>query len=348
MLKGRRNKVVILIITGLLIVSVSNILLYKIREHFDEQENNPDSFDSSIVLISLWTSNSIMGFSYEDVDPFNAECSSFNNLDIEINQEIEISLIVLVGTTVGILIFDLIKKDHQKRAQEEENSSVSVLLDLSNEESEVLTLVEEFVNQNRVCYRPDLVSFIKNRIFQGANGLNHNGIMHILDSLAAKYVIVEGSKITKNTSLSNLNRRIIYEEIKNNPGIYLNKLSTNLGISIFLTNWHLNILLKFNMIRKQEINNHIVYFDSELPTENDYILHIISRVKCSDLIEYLKLNSEGCTKSQIAKTLRMHHTTVSKYLEILIDIELVNLRIYGNKNLYCLNIDRLSRLKIFK
>ena len=348
MLKGRRNKVVILIITGLLIVSVSNILLYKIREHFDEQENNPDSFDSSIVLISLWTSNSIMGFSYEDVDPFNAEYSSFNNLDIEINQEIEISLIVLVGTTVGILIFDLIKKDHQKRAQEEENSSVSVLLDLSNEESEVLTLVEEFVNQNRVCYRPDLVSFIKNRNFQDDNGLNHNGVEHILDSLAAKHVIAEGSKITRNTILCNFNRSSIYEEIKNNPGVYLNKLSKNLGLSIFLTNWHLNILLRFNMIRKQEFNKQIAYFDSELPSENDYILQIISRAKCSEIIEYLKLNSKGCTKSQIVKTLRMHHTTVNKYLEIIIDNQLANLRIYGNKNLYYLNIDRLSRLKIFK
>ncbi len=345
MLKGRRNKVVILIITGLLIVSVSNILLYKIREHFDEQENNPDNFDSSIVLISLWTSNSIMGFSYEDVDPFNAEYSSFNNLDIEINQEIEISLIVLVGTTVGILIFDLIKKDHQKRAQEEENSSVSVLLDLSNEESEVLTLVEEFVNQNRVCYRPDLVSFIKNRNFQDDNGLNHNGVEHILDSLAAKHVIAEGSKITRNTILCNFNRSSIYEEIKNNPGVYLNKLSKNLGLSIFLTNWHLNILLRFNMIRKQEFNKQIAYFDSELPSENDYILQIISRAKCSEIIEYLKLNSKGCTKSQIVKTLRMHHTTVNKYLEIIIDNQLANLRTDNNESLYYLNTEKLDQLK---
>jgi hypothetical protein len=42
--------------------------------------------------------------------------------------------------------------------------------------------------------------------------------------------------------------------------------------------------------------------------------------------------------------LRMHHTTVSKYLEILIDNELVNLRIYDTKNYYCLNFDRLNSL----
>jgi len=346
MLKRRRTKVVILIIACLLIVSVSNILLYKIREHFDEQENNPDNFDSSIVLISLWTSNSIMGFSYEDVDPFNAECSSFNNLDIEINQEIEISLIVLVGTSVGILLFDLIKNERQSTVQDNEIALISISSDLSIEESQVLALVEEFLNQNRVCYKPDLVSFIKNNNFQIENGLNNNGIEHLLDSLEAKHIIVEGSKITRNTILSNLNRSRIYKEIKNNPGTYLSKLSKNLGFSIFLTNWHANILLRFKMIRKQEFNKQFAYFDSELSPENDHILQIISRAKCSEIIDFLILNSNGCTKSQIVKTLRMHHTTVNKYLEILVDKKLANLRILDNKKSYCLNAEILDNLKI--
>ncbi|GAG93114.1 unnamed protein product, partial [marine sediment metagenome] len=116
----------------------------------------------------------------------------------------------------------------------------------------------------------------------------------------------------------------------------------NLGLNIFLTNWHLNILLRFNMIRKQEHNNYISYFHSELPQENDIILQIISRVKCSELIEYLKSNSRGSTKTQITKTLRMHHTTVNKYLEILIENQLANLKIVDNTNLYCLNIEKLD------
>jgi len=345
MLKGRRTKVVILIITGLLILSVSNILLFKLREELNEQENNPEYFNSNPLMVSLWTSNSITGVSNEDFDPFNVECSTFNNLDLEINRKITISLIFLIGTSVGVQLFDLIKNGHQREVQDKGVASISISLDLSIEESQVLALVEEFLNQNRVCCKPDLISFIKNRNFQEDNGLNHNGIQHVLDSLVTKHVIVEGSKITRNTILSNLNRSSIYEEIKNNPGMYLNKLSKDLGLSIFLTNWHLNILLRFNMIRKQEFNNQIAYFDSELPSENDYLLQVISRVKCSELIEYLKLNSKGCTKSQIAKTLRMHHTTVNKYLKILMDSQLVNLRFLDKKNLHCLNNEKLDQLK---
>lgn len=40
----------------------------------------------------------------------------------------------------------------------------------------------------------------------------------------------------------------------------------------------------------------------------------------------------------------MHHTTVNKYLENLIDNQIVNLRILDKKNLYCLNTDNLDNL----
>ena len=345
MLKGRRTKVVILIITGLLILSVSPLLLIHLRGDFDEHENNPDYFNSNLFMVSFWTPNSITGILDEDFDPVNVEGSTFNNWDLEINLKITVSLIVLIGTSVGVQLFDLIKNERQRGVQDKEIASIPISSDLSIEESQVLALVEEFLNQNRVCYKHDLVSFIKNRNFQDDNGLNRNGIEHTLESLAAKHVIVEGSKITRNKVLSNLNRSSIYEEIKNNPGTYLNILSKNLGLSIFLINWHLNVLLKFNMIRTQEFNSHIAYFDSELPSENDFILQIVSRVKCSELIEYLKSNSRGSTKSQIVKTLRMHHTTVNKYLEILIDNQLVNLRTINNKSLYYLNSEKCDELK---
>lgn len=345
MLKGRRIKVIILIITGLLILSIPNILFNKLREEFDEQENYSDCFNSNLLMVVLETSNSITGVSDEDFDPFNMEFSTINNLDLEINRKIIISLTVFIGISAGAQLFGLIKEEHQREVQDEGGASTSILLGLTLEESQILTLVEEFLNKNRVCYKPDLVSFIKNRNFQEDNGLNHKGIKHILDSLVAKHMIVEGSKVTRKTILSNLNRSSIYEEIMNNPGMYLNKLSKNLGLSISLTNWHLNILLRFNMIRKQESNNQIAYFDSELPSENDYILQVISRAKCSEIIEFLKLNSNGCTQSQIVKTLRMHHTTVNKYLEILNDNQLTNLKTVNKKSFYYLNTEKCDELK---
>lgn len=345
MLKGRRTKIVVLIITGLLILSLSNILLFRIREELDKQENYTDSVNSNPIFVIITPATSITSVSDKDFDSINPEYSIFNNLNLNSYQKTTISLIVIIGTSAGIQLLCLTKNEQQKEVQESELALKTTLLDLSIEESHVLTLIEEFLNKNRVCHKPELVSFIENRNFQEDNRLNHNGIEHVIDSLAAKHIIVEGSKITKNSVLSNLNRRSIYEEIKSNPGIYLSKLSKSLGLSIFLTNWHLNILLRFDMIRKQDIYNQIAYFDSNLPSENDYIFQIISRAKCSEIIEYLKLNKKGCKKSQIIKTLRMHHTTVNKYLEILVRYQLVNLKSLDKHNFYYLNNEKFDQLK---
>lgn len=345
MLKGLKTKVIILIITGLLIPSVPNIPLFKVREELDEREIYSEKFNINPLDIILTAEDFATKVIKEDFDYINLEHNNFNNMNLDLNQKTIISLVVIIGTSSGFQILGLIRNEQKEEVQESKAPSKSTYLNLSIEESQVLIFIEEFLNKNRVCSKPELVSFIKNRNFQEDNPLNHNGIEHVIDSLVAKHVIVEGSKITRFSILSNLNRRSIYEEIKNNPGNYLNKISKNLGLSIFLTNWHLNILLRFNIIRKLENNNQIAYFDSELSPENDNILQIISRVKCSTLIEYLKINSKGSTKSQIAKTLKMHHTTVNKYLEILVVNQIVNLETLGKRNFYCLNNEKLGKLK---
>lgn len=345
MIKGRRTKIIILIITGMLLLSVSNALLFKIREELDEKVEYSDLLNSGPTDIILTSTYIISWLPDENFDLVNLEYSIPNNWNTGINQKLIVPIIIFIETSVAIQIFNLITKESQSESQDEQKPPDLTISNLSIDQSHVLGIVEEYLNNNRVCYKQDLVSFIKNRKFLGENGLNHNGIESIIDSLVSKHIIVEGSKLTRHTVLSNLNRKTIYEEIKNNPGIYLNKLSKNLGFTTFLTNWHLSILLKFNMIRKQEFSNQFAYFDSNLSMENDYILQIISREKCNELIDYLKLHSKGCTKTHIAKTLKMHHTTVNKYLQILIDNQLVSLRKFDNKNLNCLNIERLAEIK---
>ncbi|GAI70447.1 unnamed protein product, partial [marine sediment metagenome] len=65
MLKRRRIKAVILIITGLLILSVPNILFNKLIDDFDDQDNYSDYFNSNLLIVILETSNSITGVSDE-------------------------------------------------------------------------------------------------------------------------------------------------------------------------------------------------------------------------------------------------------------------------------------------
>ena len=99
----------------------------------------------------------------------------------------------------------------------------------------------------------------------------------------------------------------------------------------------MNILLKFNLIRKVKIEKYDAYFDSKLPSKNDEILHIILREKCKKIIQYLKQNNDGYSKNYLSKELKIHFNTISKYIEKLEEFGLLLKKELSNMTLYFLN-----------
>lgn len=213
------------------------------------------------------------------------------------------------------------------------------------EEIKIFDLIQEYLNCNRVFNKEKVALYIKSR--NRVNGkLNYNGITFVIDSLIKKNIIVEGSKLTRKTVLLNSNRKQIYHFIIGNPGIYKNTLAKRFKLCPFVIKWHLSMLLMFGLIRKLNINSHIGYFDSSLSTEKDKIFCLISREKCLMILEYLKLNKNGCTKNQISKALYMHYNTVTKYLDEIDKFDLlVKKNINNNKELLYLNEGILNQLK---
>ncbi len=216
-------------------------------------------------------------------------------------------------------------------------------IEVTEEEMKVFNLIQEFLNQNRVFNRESVVSYIKSRSRTNGN-LNYNGIKSVIASLVKKNIIIEGSKFTRKTVLLNSNREIIYNMIREYPGIYMNKLSKILKLSPFVVNWHLSILMKFNLIRKQNLNNNISYFTSSLNKQNDMVFQIISREKCVKIIRFLNKNKRGYTKNQIAKLLHMHYNTIIKYLNEIDKFNLLIIKKCENKEYLFLNIDNYDNL----
>ena len=212
------------------------------------------------------------------------------------------------------------------------------------EENKILDLIQEYLDYNRVFNKEKVALFIKSRNRVNGN-LNYNGITTVIDSLIKKNIIVEGSKLTRKTVLLNINRKQIYHLIKENPGIYKNSLTKKLKVCPFVTKWHLSMLLTFRLIREVNINGHIGYFDTFLSTEKDIIFYTISKEKCSRIVEFLKLNSTGCTKSQISKALHMHYNTVTKYLDEIDKFNLLVKKNVNRKEFLHLNEDNLNQLK---
>ncbi len=218
------------------------------------------------------------------------------------------------------------------------------LNDLSEEQRLVLNIIQEYLNKNRTFNKIEIIPFLNAKIAKKKKNISYNGICEILKSLVENNIIVEGSKLIKSNIFSNLNRKKIYEFITKNPGIHFNKLVKSLNISVFSVEWHLNILLKFNLIRKVKIENFDAYFDSKLPSKNDEILHIISREKCKKIIQYIKQNNEGYSKNYLSKELEIHSNTISKYIEKLEEFGLLLKKELSNMTLYFLNEGYFSHL----
>ena len=217
-----------------------------------------------------------------------------------------------------------------------------VLLDY---EDLVLEFIHEYLDKNRNFNSKKIIPFLNSRFAKSSININVNGIKAILSRLVGKNIIVEGSKLIKDDVLLNTNRNDIYDFILHNPGIYFNKIVNELKLSIPVVEWHLNILKKFDFIRIEKINSHEAYFDIKVKSQDKLIIHLLSREKCKQIVDYLKLNNEGISKYQLSEELGMHPNTITKYVNKLFELGLLSKKALSNKTLYFLNIDFYNELK---
>ena len=215
---------------------------------------------------------------------------------------------------------------------------------IASNKQTVLEIINEYLDKNRFFSVNDILPFISSRFAKSGINININGIRTILKSLVEKNFIVEGSKLTRNEILSNFNRKKIYEYIQKNPGVLFYNIVSNLGLNIPVVEWHLNILIKFMYISKEKIENRGAYFDVNVKSEDRMIIYLISKDKCKQIIDFLKENQEGITRSQISEQLNMHSTTVTKYTDKLHENGILAKKSLPNKTLYFLNNENYEKL----
>ncbi len=201
----------------------------------------------------------------------------------------------------------------------------------------MLQIIQEYLNKNRYFIFEKIIPYINVRVKKYSININYAGIREILKSLIKKKQILEKSKLTKEDVLDNNNRKRIHEFIIENPGVYFNQIAKKLNLSNYILAWHLKILLKFSYIRSKEIDKHEVFFSAELSTEKDGLLSFITKEKVKKLIDYLKYNQEGCSKTQVSKELHMHFSTVNKYLEKLDEFGIIVKKRFSSKTLFFLS-----------
>lgn len=243
-----------------------------------------------------------------------------------------VSILLITNLTVVIKKYKKLSKSETKIKTNNHQTNSKI----STQESLVLNLVHDYLSKNRYLEVNKIVPYLNAILSKSEPFLNKNGIKVVVSNLIKKNLLVDGSKLTRDDVLKNTNRLKIYNIIVNNPGIHLMNIINLLGMSIFLVKWHLNMLLKFNFVKRTNVENREIYYDLNLSEKKAKFLHFMGRERTIKIIKYLKKNPNGLSKYRISKELRMHPNTISKYIHKLEELDILSRKDFSNKTLYML------------
>ncbi|MHA1147925.1 MAG: winged helix-turn-helix transcriptional regulator [Promethearchaeota archaeon] len=212
-------------------------------------------------------------------------------------------------------------------------------ININEEESIVYSIIQDYVKSKKPVEINKIIPYISTITSKRSLNLNNKGIKQIIKQLIKKKLIVEGSRLTKDELMDNDRRRIIYEYICENPAVYPHQIISKLEIPNHIVVWHLNVLLDFNLIKKLRVDNHDTFYESSLSPYEAKISYYIRHKKCKKIINHLRTNNEGISKTQMSKELGIHPSTIRKYINKLELIQLVYKKHRSNKILYYLHKD---------
>ena len=174
--------------------------------------------------------------------------------------------------------------------------------------------------------------------------LPRKGILKIIKFLLNKKILIEGSRLSKKSCIKNQYRQRIYNYIKNNIGSNFTFIRENVllddGVNIGSPGqfaWHLEILLKFNYIKKIKFKKYTIFVPIDVD-ERKAIFYFLLREKNKNAIINLLSKHDTLKKSDIYKILNEPRENIYYHINSLLDEEIV---IHQEKtsDLICINPD---------
>ncbi|MFX1446488.1 MAG: winged helix-turn-helix transcriptional regulator [Promethearchaeota archaeon] len=140
------------------------------------------------------------------------------------------------------------------------------------------------------------------------------------------------SYLTLNDIFGNENRLNILREILNNPGIHQNELLRNCDLQKGQLQWHLDVLLKYHIIKKEKYGQYTIYFPitSSIESIESFKNLPIKSETTEKVLEIIQKNP-GITSSKISRILNLSRNTIKYHIDKLSENDLVNLKEKGRK-----------------
>jgi len=191
----------------------------------------------------------------------------------------------------------------------------------------VLKIAEEIMSSNKVLNIDNLYHIAKRTL-----KIPRKGLLSIIQFLINKKVLIEGSKYSRKTVLLNRTRNEIYKFIKKTQAVHFSHIRKRIGkeSSIEATSsgqliWHLEMLLKFNYIKKYKLGNYTIFSPIKLDEETAIIKFLLDDTLNKEIIS-LVYSKTSLKRSEIHKILEKKRENVYYHVANLIDYEILTLK----------------------
>jgi hypothetical protein len=207
------------------------------------------------------------------------------------------------------------------------NRSLSATLSIDHPTIQrVIEIAKEVIDKNKVLNTELLYTIAKRRL-----KLPRKGLLKIIQLLINKKILVEGSKYTKDEILKNQYRYNLYSFLTSYIGAHFSKIrkqiltdnSGNLGSSGQLI-WHLEMLIRFNYIKKIKIKNYTIFLPYEIEDEIGLLYFILHDEKYFKIINLL-LSADKLKRSEVHKMLFEKRELIYYRINNLIEFNIIKI-----------------------
>jgi predicted transcriptional regulator len=150
----------------------------------------------------------------------------------------------------------------------------------------------------------------------------------------------------KDEILENERRRRIYSFIKASPGIHLRELQRALSIPLASLEYHLKYMARKKIVFSEEDGHYTRYYCTPLEPEDKKVLLALRQKRMREIVLMILVNKKA--KYQfLEESLKLPRSTVSFYLNYLVNHGIVERTKIGYENLYTVkDEDRVARVLI--
>ncbi|MFX1454010.1 MAG: winged helix-turn-helix transcriptional regulator [Promethearchaeota archaeon] len=130
----------------------------------------------------------------------------------------------------------------------------------------------------------------------------------------------------------NDNRIALINYILKNPGIHHNELQRKCDLQKGQLQWHLDVLLKYNIIKKEKYGQFTIYFPITTSFDaQDYLENLIAKSETTSKILTLIKENPGINSSEISRILNLSRNTIKYHVDKLTENDLISTKEKGRK-----------------